>query len=394
MSHNLDRAQALRFVIMLGVVSLFADVTYEGARSITGPFLAILGASAAVVGFVSGLGELVGYALRIVSGYFADRTQRYWTVTVAGYVINLLAVPLLAFAHHWSVAAVLIVMERLGKAIRTPARDAMLSHAGEHLGMGWGFGIHEALDQVGAMSGPLIVAAVLYFKSASGYRLGFAILAIPALIAIATLLLAKKMYPHPHHLNTKKIEFQSAGIPQVFWWYLTGSLFIAAGFADFPLVAYHFEKENLLTPVWIPLAYAIAMGVDGGVALLLGRLYDRFGFWILIIVTLVSAVFAPLVFLGNFYWALVGVILWAVGMGAHQSLMRAVVGQMVGENKRASAYGIFNMGYGVAWFLGSAAMGMIYDISIPLVVLFILTLQLAALPFLIFVARRAKDYRA
>ena len=266
-NNSLDRKRALRFVLILGIVSLFADITYEGARSITGPFLAILGASAAVVGFVAGLGELVGYALRVVSGYFADRTQKYWTITIVGYLINLLAVPLLALTHHWPVAAVLIIMERLGKAIRTPARDAMLSHAGDHLGMGWGFGIHEAMDQIGAMCGPLIVAAVLYFKGDSDYPLAFAILAIPALLAIATLLFAKKIYPHPHQLSVKSIEFHSEGIPRIFWFYFIGALFVAAGFADFPLVAYHFEKKNLLPPAWIPLSYAIAMGVDGAAAL-------------------------------------------------------------------------------------------------------------------------------
>ncbi len=384
----MDRKHALRFVIILGIVSLFADVTYEGARSITGPFLAILGAGAAVVGFVAGLGELVGYALRVVSGYFADRTQKYWTITIVGYLINLLAVPLLALTHHWPVAAVLIVTERLGKAIRTPARDAMLSHAGDHLGMGWGFGIHEAMDQIGAMCGPLIVAAVLYFKGGSDYPLAFAVLAIPALLAIATLLIAKKIYPHPHQLSVKSIEFHSEGIPRIFWIYFTGALFVAAGFADFPLIAYHFEKKNLLPPAWIPLSYAIAMGVDGAAALALGRLYDRYGFWILVIVTFISALFAPLVFLGNFYLALLGVTLWAVGMGAHGSLMRAAVGRMVNPNKRASAYGIFNMGYGVAWFSGSAVMGLLYDISLIWIILFILILQLISLPFLIMVARR------
>ncbi len=240
------------------------------------------------------------------------------------------------------------------------------------------------------MLGPLIIAAVLYFKGAGDYRLGFAILVIPALFAIATLLIARKIYPHPHQLGAKRIEFNSAGIPKVFWWYLIGALFVAAGFADFPLVAYHFEKKNILSPAWIPLAYAIAMGVDGAVALALGRLFDRYGFWVLIIVTFVAALFAPLVFLGNFYLALLGVILWAIGMGAHESLMRAVVGNMVAQNKRASAYGIFNMGYGVAWFLGSAVMGMIYDVSIPLVVLFILILQLASLPWLYVVARKIR----
>ncbi len=382
--------KAFRFILLLGVVSLFADITYEGARSITGPFLAILGSSAAVVGFVAGFGELIGYGFRIFSGYWADRSQNYWGITIVGYIINLLAVPLLAFANHWFIAAVLIILERFGKAIRTPARDAMLSHAGQEIGMGWGFGLHEAMDQIGAMTGPLIVAAVLYFKGGSQYHFAFAILAIPAVLALASLLFAKKLYPKPHELFTKRIEFHSAGIPRLFWIYWIGSLFIAAGFADFPLVAYHFEKTKLLGPAWIPIAYALAMGIDGGMAPLLGWLYDRFGFWILIFVTLVSALFAPMVFFGNFSLALIGVALWAIGMGAHQSLMRAVVGEMVGSDKRASAYGFFNLGYGVAWFAGSAIMGLLYDQSIFLIVLFILVLQLASLPWLIYVARNKK----
>lgn len=383
---TLNRKSAFRFVILLGIVSLFADVTYEGARSITGPFLALLGATGAIVGFVSGLGELIGYSLRIISGFIADRTQKYWAITFIGYFVNLLAVPLLALVHQWPLAALFIVMERLGKAIRTPARDAMLSHAGDQIGMGWGFGVHEALDQTGAMCGPLIIAGILYFHGHGDYRLGFAILAVPALLAMLSLLIARKFYPHPQQLSTKRYEFHSQGIPRIFWWYFAGALLVAAGFADFPLIAYHFEKKSLLSPAWIPFAYAIAMGVDGLMALVLGKLYDRYGFWIIIIVTLFAALFAPLVFLGNFYWALLGVILWAIGMGAHESLMRAVVGKMVGERKRASAYGIFNMGYGILWFLGSAAMGLFYDISIAWVISFILILQLAAIPFFIKVA--------
>lgn len=382
---------AFRFVLLLGLVSLFADITYEGARSIAGPFLAILGSSAAVVGFVAGFGELIGYGFRIVSGYWADKSQRYWNITIVGYVINLLAVPLLAFANHWLIAAILIITERFGKAIRTPARDAMLSHAGQELGMGWGFGLHEAMDQIGAMTGPLIVAAVLYFKGGNAYHFAFAILFIPALLALFNLLWARKQYPHPHQLSTKKIEFHGEGIPRLFWIYWIGSLFIAAGFADFPLVAFHFEKTKLLGPAWIPIAYALAMGIDGGMAPLLGWFYDRYGFWVLIGVTIVSSLFAPLVFLGNFSLALLGVALWAIGMGAHQSLMRAVVGHMVSPDKRASAYGFFNMGYGFAWFIGSAIMGVLYDHSIFAVVIFILCLQLMSLPWLFYVARHLRQ---
>ena len=181
-------AGALRFVVLVGVVNLFADMTYEGARSVTGPFLHSLGATALVVGLVAGFGELIGYALRLVSGYVADRTARYWAVTLAGHAINMLAVPLLALAHRWEMAAALMIAERVGKAIRTPARDAMLSHATKEAGHGWGFGLHEAMDQAGAMIGPLVVAAAL--AAGWGYRTGFGLLLVPALLALGVLIAA------------------------------------------------------------------------------------------------------------------------------------------------------------------------------------------------------------
>ena len=191
----LSYGNALRFILLLGAVSLFADMTYEGARSITGPYLAMLGASATAVGFVAGFGELIGYAVRLASGYLSDRTGQYWAVTIFGYCVNLLAVPLLALAGSWEAAGVLIVLERMGRAIRTPARDAMLSHAAGHTGLGWGFGLHEALDQTGAVLGPLALGAVMYLGG--GYRTAFAVLLIPALLALSVLAAARILYPRP-----------------------------------------------------------------------------------------------------------------------------------------------------------------------------------------------------
>lgn len=382
------KTSPIKFVILLGIVSLFADMTYEGARSITGPYLAILGANAAVVGFVAGFGELLGYSLRFLSGYVADRTGKYWSITIFGYFCNLLAVPLLALVNHWWMAAVLIVLERTGKAIRTPARDAMLSHACHEVGMGWGFGLHEALDQVGAMIGPLLVALVLYYKL--GYHSAFGLLAIPAVCAISLLFFARSQYPHPQSLDIPQVNLETSNLRdnKPFWIYLTGAALIAAGFADFPLIAYHFEKTNVVSMVWIPIAYALAMGVDGLAAPILGKMYDKWGFKVLIVVSSVTCLFAPFVFLGSFAWAIAGIILWSVGMGAHESLMRAVVANMVPANKRASAYGVFNMGFGLFWFLGSVLMGILYDISIPLLVAFSLLIQLSAIPVLWFVIIR------
>lgn len=376
---------SLVFIFILGSVSLLADVTYEGARSITGAYLGTLGASAAVVGFVAGLGELLGYGLRFVSGYLIDRTKLYWPITIIGYVINLVAVPLLAFTHHWITAAILIVAERIGKAIRVPGRDAMLSYASHSVGMGLGFGIHQALDQFGAMLGPLIVAAVLYYHG--DYRSGFAVLAIPAAMALFMLMVARARYPQPADLEEQSPHVETKGLTRIFWIYLIGTCFVGAGFADFALIAYHFQKTHLLTPVLIPIAYALAMGVNSVFSPLLGHYYDRKGFIILILVTILAAFFAPCVFLGNEIISFIGVALWAVGIGAQQTLMRAIVGNMISKNKRASAYGIFNMSYGISWFIGSVAMGFIYDYSIILLVIFIGSLQLLSLPWFLYLAR-------
>lgn len=374
---------AFTFVILLGVVSLFADATYEGARSITGQYLAILGASGTVVGIVAGLGELIGYSLRLVSGYLSDRTAKYWTITLLGYGINLLAVPLLALAGRWELAAVLIIAERMGKGIRTPARDAMLSHATANLGRGWGFGIHEALDQIGAMLGPLIVAAVLY--SRGGYAWGFGILLLPALLALSVLLVARLLYPHPDVFETGTINLERRGFPRVFWLYLAAVAMIAAGYVDFPLIAYHFKTIAIVSDDWIPIFYAVAMGVDALAALVFGRLFDRVGIPVLIAATIISFLFAPLVFLGSTHFALLGIALWGVGMGAQESIMRAAVAGMVSVDRRGLAYGIFNTGLGIAWFLGSAAMGMLYDSSIPALIAFSVGAQLAAIPLFLMV---------
>jgi MFS family permease len=373
-----SKKSALKFIILLGLVSLFADITYEGARSITGPFLATLGASAAVVGFVSGFGELIGYSLRLFSGYITDKTKKYWFITIVGYTVNLIAVPLLTFAGRWEIAGALIIMERMGKAIRTPARDAMLSYATKQQGRGFGFGLHEAMDQIGALTGPSLMALVLYLKG--GYKHGFAILLIPALFAITILLIARHIYPDPHEFEIHTAPLKSKGLKRPFWLYLAAISLVAAGYADFPLMAYHCKKMSIASDSFIPLFYTVAMGIDAIAALVFGRLFDRIGMSAMIIAVSISLLFAPMVFFGSFWMVLGGMLAWGIGMGAQESIMRAAVADMVPSEKLASAYGIFNTGYGVFWFLGSVAMGLLYDISIPYLVIFSVVAQCAAIP--------------
>ena len=383
---DISKNNALRFTILLGIVSLFADITYEGARSINGQYLAMLGASATAVGVIAGFGELIGYTLRLVSGYLADKTKKYWLITIIGYSVNLFAVPLLALAGHWQIAAVLIVVERFGKSIRTPARDLMLSHATSKIGRGWGFGLHEALDQVGAVSGPLILALVLYLKG--NYQNCFSLLIVPAILALIALFIAKITYPNPRNFETEELKPKTEIFSKTFWIYIIAVSFVAVGYADFALIAFHLKKVSTVSDNWIPVFYAIAMCVDAISALFFGYLFDKKGIGILVIAVLSSLLFAPFVFLGGFKLALIGMILWGVGMGAQESIMRAAISNMVNINNRGFAYGIFNTAYGISWFLGSALMGILYDVSILYLVFFSVIMQFVSIPLLLLARRK------
>jgi MFS family permease len=392
MSTTSDRKRqvALRFVLLIGVLSFFADFTYEGSRSILGPYLESLKASALAVGVVTGFGELLGYGLRLVSGRLADSTSKFWPITIFGYVVQMLSVPALALTRTWPAASVLIVLERMGKAIRNPPRDVMLSHAAKQAGgYGWAFGMHEALDQFGAMFGPLLVAATLARRGS--FHEAFAILLVPALINLGLLSLARWLYPRPQDMETEPPVIEGKGLPRTFWIYMAGAALVAAGFADYPLIAYHFSRADVVREDLIPIFYAVAMAVSGSGSLALGRLFDRFGFNVIVTLTFISAAFAPLVFMGGFWAALVGAAIWGLGMGVHESIIPAAVAPMVSIQRRASAFGLFTAGYGIFWFIGSAVIGALYQVSVPLAVGFCVLTELAAVPIFLRVGRMKRN---
>ncbi|RWZ89505.1 MAG: MFS transporter [Hydrotalea sp. AMD] len=383
--------KATVFVILLGCTSLFSDMTYEAARSINGPYLEVLGASATTVGWMAGLGELLGYSLRVISGYLSDKTKNYWAITVVGYFINLLSVPLLAFAGFWQLAIMLMILERVGKAIRTPARDAMLSFGAHQMGQGWGFGLHEALDQTGATIGPLLVSAALFIKN-NNYQSAYIILFIPAIIAIGLIIFAKSIYPHLENLEIKTKSLETKGYPKLYWQYLIAIAFLALGYADFPLIAYHFKSTNLMPDDVIPLLYALAMASDGIAALILGKVFDKSGTKALVLALFIALFFGPMVFLGGMNWAIVGMVVWGIGMGAQESIVKATVAHFIPPEKRGTAFGVFNAVFGLFWFAGSALMGYLYDYSIIILVAFSIIAQLIALVLLAAISGKIQQY--
>ena len=373
-----DRSrEAWRFIVLLGLVSLMADVTYESARSLIGPYLAMLGAGAALVGALGGLGELLSYGLRPLSGYLTDRLRRPWGLTFAGYAMSVLAIPLLALTRAWPAAAVLVLLERLGKAIRTPARDTMLSHAAQEVGPGKGFGLHEALDQIGAVGGPLLMALILQLSGR--YDLAFGVLALPALITLAFLITARALYPAPQRLEAIADNPEGAiprGIAHPrFRRYLVFVAFSVAGLVHFQLLSFHLKRSGLLPDPAIPALFAAAMLVDAVAGLAFGALYDRLGLGVLIGIPLFSALAAPLVFSGYALLLLLGMALWGAVIGGQETIMRAAIPSLVAREERGTAYGIFNGIYGLAWFLGSAAMGAIYELSLGGVIAFALLME-------------------
>jgi len=368
-----ERKGAFRFIIALGFVSLFADMTYEGAHSVIGPLLKDLGASATEVGIIAGLGEMIAASLRYFSGRLADRTRAYWTITTVGYFLNLVVVPGLAFAGNWQAAALLVVAERTGKSLRGPARDVLLSEATEVVGHGKGFGLHAAMDQTGAVLGPLLVAGSV----ARTHHFGpaFLWLALPAGGAFVALLLARWARPNKGTPPPAPTRIQ---LPKVFWIYVGAAGLLALGFVDFPLLAFHFQQNALTRPEVIPLLYAGAMGVNGATALVFGRMFDRYGIQIIVFGIVVSALALPFGFLGGALGVYVSVVCWATGLGAQDATLRSGISQVVSMNKRGTAFGSFNAAYGVLWFVGSVTMGVLYDFSLYALVIFGAIAQLAA----------------
>lgn len=357
-------------------------MTYEGAHSVIGPLLKDLGASATEVGIIAGLGEMIAASLRYFSGRLADRTKAYWTITTLGYFLNLVVVPGLAFAGSWQAAALLVVAERTGKSLRGPARDVLLSEATEVVGHGSGFGLHAAMDQTGAVLGPLLVATSI--ARTHHVSSAFLWLALPAIGAFVALLFARWARPIK---GTPPPSPQHQQLPQVFWFYVAAAGLLALGFVDFPLLAFHFQKNSLAKPEVIPLLYAGAMGVNGLTALAFGRLFDRYGIQVIVLGILVSLLALPFGFLGGASGVYISVGCWAVGLGAQDATLRSGISQVVSMNKRGTAFGTFNAAYGVLWFLGSVTMGVLYDFSLMALVIFGIVAQLGAVALFVWLRR-------
>jgi MFS family permease len=372
---------AYRFIILFGIISALGDITYEGARSVTGPYLQTLGASAFAIGLVTGLGEFLGYALRIASGYWVDRTKSYWAITYLGYAL-LLSVPLLAFTGHWQIAALFFILERVGKAIRSPGKDTMLSFAAKQVGTGYGFGLVEAIDQIGAFIGPLLLT--LSFSLTNSYRAGFLWTIVPVLLLLGILSYLRIKVPTPETMETSLSKETGtvktdAALPSSFWWYIAFSFISMVGFVNFPLLSFHMNRHHVISPTWIPILYAITMGVDAIVALWAGKHYDRGGFKVLLWIPILNIPVALLGFVNDSWMLVIASICWGALMGIQETIMKAAIADLIPTYMRGRAFAIFNIILGLAMLIGSSMMGWMYEASLSILIGYVVVTQLIAL---------------
>jgi predicted MFS family arabinose efflux permease len=372
-------------------VNLFADATYEGGASINGPFLANLGASAMLVSVVAGVGEFLGYSLRSVSGWIADRTGRYWAITFAGYAVNLLAVPAMALATTWQAAAALMLAERIGRALRKPTVEAMLSYSTGKHGRGWVYAVNTALDEIGSTLGPLLMTLVLLRDGS--YSTGYSLLLVPSLLALASLTIARVFFPVPARLEEGGRPTATAhGFGRSYRLYMLAGAFFAAGLMSFELIAYHLGRTGAVSPDLVPalLGLATVAGIAG--SLVLGKLYDRRGISVVVAAVCAASLFSPLVFLAGRTAILVGLALWGIGYAIQDTMLKALIASVLPEGRRNLAFGLFYLGYGTGWLAGGVITGLLYERSHPSMVAFAMLAQLVSAP-LFWMAARADAKR-
>ncbi|MDD4534118.1 MAG: MFS transporter [Prevotella sp.] len=397
-AHNGNLSKPMIFIIMFGIVSMFSDMTHESVTSIRGVFLSIVGASAATIGFISGLGELIGYGMRYVFGRIADRTKRYWPMVFLGYALELAAIPALALVgeHGWIAACVLLVVQRMGKAVKKPAKDTITSFASFGLGQGKSFAILELLDQIGAFLGPVLLYVVMLFKTSGStferYSFCFAMLIIPAVITMLMLWLTRRKFPNPEQFEPTPKEYTPFKMQRQFIYYIIGISLFAFGFIDYSLIIMHVSRLNIFSSDTIPLIYAGAMIIDAIAALIFGWLFDHRGTLALVLSTMLSVLFPILIFgFGSRVPVLWGVAMWGVGMGAQETILKAAVATMVPKQSRATGYGIFECSFGFFWFIGSWLLGALYDVNLTAMIVVSMVAQLFAIPMYILSYRKSRQ---
>lgn len=347
-------------ILLFGIVSMFGDIIYEGARGSLPSFLKFLGASATIVGITFGISEFLGYALRLVSGVLADTTRAYWAFYFIGYGL-IISIPILGFVNVWYIAIILIVIERLAKAFRSPARDTLISFASKDVGAGKAFGLHELLDQVGAIIGPGIVASILYFTG-NNYSKAYVSMFFPYIILLLFVFYVYKSLRGKIIIYKEKHSLKFSSLPRGFWFYILAVSINTMGLIHISLILYVASK--LHAPYFVTILYLIMQAVDAVSAPISGYIYDKYGRGILIFPFILSVIPSILTVLGRQYHILLSIILFGIIYGMQESIYRAAISDLISMDIRGTAYGIFNTMYGLGFLFGGAVYGILIEMSL------------------------------
>lgn len=363
-------------IIIFGIISLLGDMVYEAARSANSQYFNLLNVNAAQVGLVFGIGEFLGYMLRLFSGIISDKSGKYWLFIFIGYGM-LIVIPLMGLTKNWNILIVLILMERIGKSLRSPAKDTIVSGVAENqVGIGFAFGLQEALDQIGAFLGPLIFTLVFYLAGKDGisvYQLGYKVLVIPFILLMFFVTFAYRKIEREHlvpSLDAK--EFQNEKLGPTFWAYTAFTFFCTLGFVNFSTIGFHLKANNLMSDGDITLLYAIAMIVDALTALIVGRAYDSQkkktarktgGLLVLVLIPFITVLLPFLTLSYSTTLIITGMVIFGIVMGTHETIMRSAIADIAPFHKRGTSYGVFNTGYGLALLGGSSLMGWFYNLD-------------------------------
>ncbi len=380
-------------ILLLGIVSLLGDVIYEGGRGLVPDYLKFLGASAVIVGLVGGLGEFLGYAVRLFSGFLADTTRAYWFFIFLGYGL-IFSIPLLGLSSIWEMAIILILLERLGKALRSPSRDTVLSIISKGIGAGKAFGIHELLDQMGAIAGPLIVATLMFYSNNS-YQQTFTFLLFPFFMLLIALVYTYGKIGSRTIIASTIASTKYRRFGKHFYVYTLAVMLNTIGLIPVALLLY--KASSLLQPLqqqWmVPLIYLLIQGVDASVALPSGYAYDKFGIKFLALPFILS-IFPSLFTLidTNFSTLITASIFFGIILGMQESIYRAAVSEFTPISSRGTAYGVFNTAYGVGFLISGGIYGMLMDFKAPfaIILLFVILTQTSAITALSHTRRISK----
>jgi MFS family permease len=391
-----SRKNAYFGILLLGIVSLMGDVVYEGSRGIVPSYLEFLGATALIVGLVGGLGDFLGYAMRLVSGFLADTTRAYWLFIFLGYGL-IISIPLLGLPLGLEIAVILVLLERFGKAFRSPSRDTVLSIISKDVGAGKAFGIHELLDQIGAIGGPLLVAVLMFYTN-NNYQYTFSFLFLPFLVLLVVLAYTyKKISFKTIVFETRKTEGKKEKLAKPFYTYTFAVLLNSAGLITYTLILY--KASTILQPTqqWIvPLIYLLIQGVDAPMALIAGYAYDKFGIGVLVMPFLLS-LFPPLLTMvgAELSTLIAAAIVFGLVLGTQESIYRAAVSELTPISSRGTAYGMFNTAYGVGFLISGAVYGLLMELKPPfiLVIFYVLLMQITATASLFSVRSELKRHK-